>query len=56
MGYCPPVYFVYLKSHFGELRIEVSHTVYELLKIGDSLIVTYRRARWTGALKGEIAR
>jgi hypothetical protein len=38
------------------LRLEVSKKVFDLIEVGDPLIVCYRKGRWTGALKGTIAR
>lgn len=40
----------------GTLRIYVSEQVHDLIEIGGPLVVAYRRGRWSGALKGEIAR
>ncbi|MEK7505536.1 MAG: hypothetical protein AAB597_01405 [Patescibacteria group bacterium] len=56
MGYASPAYFVFTMTRDGDMRITVSKKVYNLLRIGDSIVVQYQRGRWTGALKGKIAR
>lgn len=56
MGYASPAYFIFVMTRHGDVRITVSKKVFDLLRIGDSIVVQYRRGRWTGALEGRIAR
>lgn len=55
-GYTTPAYFVFVATPFGDMRLDVSKKVFDLTERGDKLIVRYQRGRWTGALKGKIAR
>jgi hypothetical protein len=55
IGYGIAAHFVFVMTRFGDLRIEVSKEVFDLLTIGESVIVSYRRGRWTKALEGKIA-
>jgi hypothetical protein len=50
------IYFIFVMTPFGDMRIEVSKKVFDLLRVGKPIIVSYRRGRWTGSLKGSIAR
>lgn len=54
--YTTAAYFIFLMTQFGDMRIEVSKIVFDLLTTDDSVVVSYQRGRWTGALKGRIAR
>lgn len=51
-----PAYFIFVMTEHGDMRIDVSKKVFDLLREGDPLIVSYRRGYWSGALKGKIAR
>lgn len=51
-----PAYFIFVMTDRGDLRITVSKKVYDCLEIGDNIVVEYQKGRWTGALKGNIAR
>lgn len=55
-GYGIPAYFIFVTTPFGDMRIEVSEKVYNLLKIDEKIVVSYKRGRWSGALEGKIAR
>ena len=51
-----PAYFIFVMTQHGDMRIIVSERVFDLLRDGDPIVVSYRRGRWSGALKGKIAR
>ena len=55
-GHVTAAYFIFVMTPFGDMRIEVSEKVFGLLNVGDNIVVSYRRGRWTAALKGTIAR
>ena len=55
-GYTTPAYFIFVMTRFGDMRLDISEKVFNLLKIDDWIVVEYRYGRWTGALKGAIAR
>lgn len=55
-GYTHPAYFIFVMTKAGDLRIEVTKTVFELLRKNDPIVVSYRTGRWTGAIEGKIAR
>ena len=55
IGYSSPAYFIFVMTPFGDMRLDVSEKVFNLLAIGDRIVVSYCRGRWTGALKGKIA-
>lgn len=55
--YCLPAYFIFVMTERGDMRMDISKKVYDLLQVGDPIVVSYRQGRWTkGALKGKIAR
>jgi hypothetical protein len=56
IGYAVPAYFIFMMTPFGDLRIEVSQKVFNVLEVDDQIVVSYRRGRWSGALKGKVAR
>lgn len=56
IGYASPAYFIFVMTPFGDMRMTVSKKVFDLIETGDKIVVSYRKGRWTGALKGEIAR
>jgi len=57
IGYASPAYFIFMMTERGDLRIDVSKKAYDLLKVGDPIVVQYQQGRWTrDALKGKIAR
>lgn len=56
IGYGKPAYFIFFLTPFGDMRMTVSKEVFDLLEVGDKIVVNYRKGRWTGALKGVIAR
>jgi hypothetical protein len=51
-----PVFFIFVMTQFGDMRLDVSKKVFDLLRRGDDIVIQYQRGRWTGALKGKIAR
>lgn len=52
-----PAFFIFVMTERGDMRMEVSKKVFDLLQVGDPIIVSYRQGRWTkGALQGKIAR
>lgn len=55
-GYPMPVSFIFLITPFGDLRLEVSSSLYEVLQVGDKIVINYTHGRWSGALEGKIAR
>jgi hypothetical protein len=56
IGYALPAYFIFVMTPFGDMRLDVSKAFFDLIEVGDPLIVSYRHGRWTGALKGKITR
>lgn len=54
--YASPAYFIFVMTRQGDLRIDVSKKVFDLLRVDDPIVVKYYRGRWTGTLKGKIAR
>ena len=54
-GYASDAYFIFVMTPDGDLRVTVSKEVFDLLEIGDPIIVKYRSGRWTQALEGKIA-
>lgn len=56
-GYSKPAYFIFVLTKRGELRLNVSKEVFDLVRVDDPIIVNYRQGRWTkGVLEGKIAR
>jgi|CXWL01.1.fsa_nt_gi hypothetical protein len=56
IGHATPVYFIFVMTAHGDLRITVSRDVFNLLEVGDPIVVQYQKRRCTDALKGKIAR
>lgn len=54
-GYSSPAYFIFLRPNDKDLRVTVSKQVFDLLEIGNEIVVFYRVGRWTGAVEGKIA-
>lgn len=48
-------YLMFVATPHGNLRLEVSKPVFDLIRAGDSIIVCYQQGRWTGELRGGIA-
>lgn len=55
MGAPAASYYVLVETPFGELFLGVSKRFFNLVEVGDPLVVEYRRGRWTKTLKGKIA-
>ncbi len=55
-GGASPGYFIFVVTERGQLRLTVPKEVFDLLEVHDQVVVCYRKGRWTGALKGKIAR
>lgn len=56
IGYGSPAYFIFFMTPFGDMRMNCSEKMFSLLEVGDNVVVSYRKGRWTGALKGQFAR
>jgi hypothetical protein len=56
IGYAPPAYFIFVMTRFGDMRMDVSEKVFQLLDVGEKVVVDYRKGRWTGALECKFAK